>query len=162
MAAPGEKRSFAQDFFFELMRDSQRVRAVYLAERERWIRSLEISGREEILFEMEMLLRGLDRFFNLRNLFGDLQPPQDRDWKEELKAARDALHRGVHLSRKLIEQRQEQALLFRNFVEGSLADHRARARLGAEMPQRRPPDATPFLLPTGLVAHPGILSPSLS
>ena len=92
MAAPGEKRSFAQDFFFELMRDSQRVRAVYLAERERWIRSLEISGREEILFEMEMLLRGLDRFFNLRNLFGDLQPPQDRDWKEELKAARDRRH----------------------------------------------------------------------
>src|SRR5439155_1235696 len=92
MAAPGEKRSFAQDFFFELMRDSQRVRAVYLAERERWVRSLEISGREEILFELEMLLRGLDRFFNLRNLFGDLQPPPERDWKEELKAARDALH----------------------------------------------------------------------
>jgi len=133
MAAPGEKRSFAQDFFFELMRDSQRVRAVYLAERERWVRSLEISGREEILFELEMLLRGLDRFFNLRNLFGDLQPPPERDWKEELKAARDALHRSVHLSRKLIEQRQEQALLFRNFVEGSLADDRARARLGAEL-----------------------------
>jgi len=67
----GDKRSFAQDFFFELMRDSQRLRAVYLAERERWIRSLDISGREEILFELEMLLRGIDRFFNLRNLFGE-------------------------------------------------------------------------------------------
>jgi len=157
MAAPGEKRSFAQDFFFELMRDSQRVRAVYLAERERWVRSLEISGREEILFELEMLLRGLDRFFNLRNLFGDLQPPPERDWKEELKAARDALHRSVHLSRKLIEQRQEQALLFRNFVEGSLADDRARARLGAELREQRTPEESLFLLRTGLVAHQGIL-----
>src|SRR5262249_55181060 len=64
-----DKRSFAQDFFFELMRDSQRVRAVYLTERERWIRTLEITGREEVLFELEMLLRGMDRFFNLRNLF---------------------------------------------------------------------------------------------
>src|SRR5205085_1472730 len=85
-----ERRSFAQDFFFELMRDSQRVRAVYLAERERWIRSLEISGREEVLFELEMLLRGIDRFFNLRNLFGERLPPADRDFREELKAARDA------------------------------------------------------------------------
>ena len=31
MRAALEKRAFAQDFFFELMRDSQRVRAVYLA-----------------------------------------------------------------------------------------------------------------------------------
>jgi len=157
MAPAGEKRTFAQDFFFELMRDSQRVRAVYLAERERWIRSLEISGREEILFEMEMLLRGIDRFFNLRNLFGEVQPPQERDWKEELKATRDAVHRGVHLSRKLIEQRQEQALLFRNFVEGSLADDRARSRLGAELREQRTPEESLFLLRTGLVAHQGIL-----
>src|SRR5205823_9360804 len=162
MAAPGEKRSFAQDFFFELMRDSQRVRAVYLAERERWVRTLEISGREEILFELEMLLRGLDRFFNLRNLFGDLQPPPERDWKEELKAARDALHRSVHLSRKLIEQRQEQALLFRSFVEGSLADDRARTRLGAELREQRTPEESLFLLRTGLVAHQGILDHLLS
>src|SRR5256714_14548429 len=152
-----EKRSFAENFFFGLMRDSQRVRSVYLAERERWIRSLDISGREEILFELEMLLRGIDRFFNLRNLFGEIQPPQDRDWREELKAARDAVHRSVHLSRKLIAQRQEQALLFRSFVEGSLADDRARARLGAELREQRTPEESLFLLRTGLVAHQGIL-----
>jgi len=157
MPSAGQKRSIAQDFFFELMRDSQRVRGVYMAERERWIRSLEVSGREEILFELEMLLRGLDRFFNLRNLFGEIEPAQERDWKEELKATRDAVHRSVHLSRKLIEQRQEQAMLFRNFVEGSLADDRARTRLGAELREQRTPEESLFLLRTGLVAHQGIL-----
>lgn len=157
MAPAAEKRAFAQDFFFEVMRDSQRVRAVYLAERERWIRTLQITGREEILFELEMLLRGIDRFFNLRNLFGEIQPPQDRDWREELKATRDAVHRSVHLSRKLIAQRQEQALLFRSFVEGSLADDRARTRLGAELREQRTPEESLFLLRTGLVAHQGIL-----
>src|SRR3954468_3476486 len=141
-----DKRSFAQDFFFELMRDSQRVRGVYLAERERWVRSLEISGREEILFELEMLLRGIDRFFNLRNLFGESEPPQDRDWREELKATRDAVHRSVHLSRKLIAQPQEQALLFRSFVEGSLPDDRARPRVGAELREQRTPEESLFLL----------------
>src|SRR2546421_5503255 len=139
------------------MRDSQRVRSVYLAERERWIRTLEITGREEVLFELEMLLRGIDRFFNLRNLFGEIQPPQDRDWREEMKATRDAVHRSVHLARKLIAERKEQALLFRSFVEGSLADDRARARLGAEMREQRTPEESLFLLRTGLVAHQGIL-----
>ena len=152
-----DRRSFAQDFFFELMRDSQRVRAVYLAERERWIRTLEVGGREEILFELEMLLRGLDRFFNLRTLFGETQPAQDRDFREELKAARDAVHRAVHLSRKLIAPKQEQALLFRSFVEGSLADDRARARLGAELREQRTPEESLFLLRSGLSAHQGIL-----
>jgi hypothetical protein len=152
-----DRRSFAQDFFFELMRDSQRVRAVYLAERERWIRTLQVSGREEILFELEMLLRGLDRFFNLRTLFGEVAPPQERDYREELKAARDAVHRAIDLSRKLIVQKQEQALLFRSFVEGSLADDRARARLGAELREQRTPEESLFLLRSGLSAHQGIL-----
>jgi hypothetical protein len=157
MPSAADRRSFAQDFFFELMRDSQRVRGVYLAERERWVRSLPVSGREEILFELEMLLRGIDRFFNLRNLFGETPPPQERDWREELKATRDAVHRAVHLSRKLMEQEKEQALLFRNFVEGSLSDDRARTRMGSEMREQRTPEDSLFLLRTGLVAHQGIL-----
>ena len=152
-----EQRSFAEDFFFDLMRDSQRVRAVHLAERERWIRALEISGREEVLFELEMLLRGIDCFFNLRNLFGDKQPAPDRDFRQELKAARDATHRAAHLTRRLIVQKQEQALLFRSFVEATVADDRARARLGSELREQRTPEESLFLLRSGLVAHQGIL-----
>ena len=150
MSSALDKRSFAQDFFFELMRVSQRVRGVELAERERWVRSLEISGREEILFELEMLLRGI-------NLFGDAQPAAERDWREELKATRDAVHRSVHLAHKLIEQQKEQALLFRDFVKGSLSDDRVRAKMGAEMREQRTPEESLFLLRTGLVAHQGIL-----
>ena len=152
-----ERRTFVQDFFFELMRDSQRVRATQLAERDKWIRGIAVAGREEILFELELLLRGLDRFFNPRNLFADAQPPPDRDYRGELKAARDALHRAVHLARRLTVPTQEQALLFRSFLEGSLADDRARARLGAELREQRTPEESLFLLRTGLLAHQGIL-----
>ncbi|HYZ89283.1 MAG TPA: hypothetical protein VE620_08330, partial [Myxococcales bacterium] len=152
-----EQRSIPQDFFFDLMRDSQRARAAHLAERERWIRTLEISGREEVLFELEMLLRGIDCFFNLRNLFGDAQPEVDRDFREELKAARDATHRAAHLARRLIVQKQEQALLFRSFVEATLADDRARAHLGTELREQRTPEESLFLLRSGLSAHQGII-----
>jgi len=139
------------------MRDSQRARAAHLAERERWIRTLEISGREEVLFELDMLLRGIDCFFNLRNLFGEMQPAPDRDFREELKAARDATHRAAHLTRRLIVQKQEQALLFRSFVEATLADDRARARLGTELREQRTPEESLFLLRSGLSAHQGII-----
>jgi hypothetical protein len=152
-----ETRGATHDFFFDLMRDSQRARAAHLAERERWIRTLEISGREEVLFELEMLLRGIDCFFNLRNLFGEAQPPVDRDFREELKAARDATHRAAHLSRRLIVQKQEQALLFRSFVEATVADDRARARLGTELREQRTPEESLFLLRSGLCAHQGII-----
>ena len=151
-----EPRTIPQDFFFDLMRDSQRARAAHLAERERWIRTLEISGREEILFELEMLLRGIDCFFNLRNLFGDAQPAVDRDFREELKAARDATHRAAHLTRRLIVQKQEQALLFRSFV-ATVADDRARTRLGTELREQRTPEESLFLLRSGLSAHLGII-----
>jgi hypothetical protein len=146
-----------QDFFYDLMRESQGARAAHLAERERWIRTLEISGREEILFELEMLLRGIDCFFNLRNLFGETQPAADRDFREELKAARDATHRAAHLTRRLIVQKQEQALLFRSFVEATLADDRARATLGTELREQRTPEESLFLLRSGLAAHQGII-----
>ena len=152
-----ERRSFVQDFFFELMRDSQRVRAAHLSERDRWVRGLKVPGREEILFELELLLRALDRFFNPKNLFADAQPPAERDYLGELRAARDAIHRAIQLARRLIAAPQEQALLFRSFLAGSFADDRARARLGAELREQRTPEESLFLLRTGLVAHQGIL-----
>jgi len=146
-----------QDFFFDLMRESQRARAPQLAERDRWIRTLELSGREEVLFELEMLLRGLDRFFALRNLFGETPPAADRDFRDELRAARDAIHRSIHLARRLTLQKHEQQLLFRRFVEGALADDRERAQLGAALREQRTPEESLFLLRAGLVAHEGIL-----
>jgi hypothetical protein len=104
-----------------------------------------------------MLLRGLDRFFNLRALFGLAQPDQQRDFRDELRAARDAIHRAVHLTRRLMAQKQEQALLFRSFVQGAVSDDRARARLGTDPREQRTPEESLFLLRGGLVAHQGIL-----
>jgi hypothetical protein len=152
----------AQDFFFALMRESQGDRTDQLDARDRWIRTLHIVGREEVLFELDMLLRGVERFFDMRPLFGEQGPPQDHDFGDELRAARDALHRGVHLSRRLMVQKHEQAMLFRSFVEGAVADERARERLGAEMRGQRTPEESLFLLRGGLVAHRGILDHLLS
>jgi hypothetical protein len=51
----------ARDFYADLMRTTQAARSGVLAERERWLRGVSIEGREEQLFEFEMLLRGVER-----------------------------------------------------------------------------------------------------
>jgi hypothetical protein len=70
------------------MRDSQRVRAASspsasTLDAARW-------RSRRILFELEMLLLGVDRFFNLRatSSAGGRRPR--RDFRDELKAGRDA------------------------------------------------------------------------
>ena len=150
-----DKAKLAQDFLFELMKDTHRLRARCLAERERWVRGLKVPGREEILFELEMLLRGLDRFFNLRRIPGAHTPA--RDFRPELRVVRDALHRAILISRKLIPAEQERALVFRSYVEASLADDQARVRSARELLEQKNPEESLFLLRSGLVAHEAVI-----
>jgi hypothetical protein len=63
---PGPPRR-ARDFYSKLIEGSQAKAVGVLAERERWLRSVRVEGREELLFEFEMLLRGVERYFNLHN-----------------------------------------------------------------------------------------------
>ena len=39
-----------------------------LKEREQWLSRLDLQDKSGILFELEILLKGLDRFFNISNL----------------------------------------------------------------------------------------------
>ncbi len=153
-----DRARFARDFFFELMKDSQRLRAGYLAERERWLRSLAVDGREEILFEFEMLLRGLERFFNLHNLPLEEQGPVvSRDFMDELRAIRDAVNRTIRLARFLLDPPSDRRLVFRKYLESKVADDRVRRELiEAELEQQTPQESL-FLLRQGFVALRGVL-----
>jgi hypothetical protein len=155
---PFDRSKFARDFFFELMKDSQRLRAGYLAERERWLRSLAVDGREEILFEFEMLLRGVERYFNLHNLpLEDEGPVVSRDFMDELRAVRDALNRAVKLARFLLDPPSDRRLVFRKYLESKVADDRVRREIiEAELEQGTPQESL-FLLRSGFVAIRGVL-----
>ena len=152
------EKSFAKDFFLELMKDSQHLRASYQAERERWMSSLEVEGREETLFEFEMLLRGLDRYFNPHLLTSAGEPNlMAREFSGHLAVLRDTLNRGVHLSRLLIAPSAESGFLFRQYLEGQIADDRARAKLMSDLLEQRGPEQSLFLLRSGFVAVRGLV-----
>lgn len=139
--APTAPRA-VRDFYADLMRTSQAARATVSSERERWLRGLNVEGREEQLFEFEMLLRGVERYFNLHNVAMDLheRPLVTRDFHEELADVRDAIHRAIRIARRLLDPGSDSKMVFRKYVETQLADDRVRRAfieedLGQETPQ---------------------------
>ena len=117
-----------RDFYADLMRASQATRAGFLAERERWLRGVPVEGREELLFEFEMLLRAVERYLNLHNAVVDARarPLVTRDFHEELADVRDAMERAVRVARHLQDPDSDPKMVFRKYVETQLADDRVR------------------------------------
>jgi hypothetical protein len=144
--APSPRPRSARDYYLEPIRGSQ-LRPGFLGERERWLHSVEVDGREELLFELEMLLRGLERYFNLHNLPLDQgRPVVMRDFSPELSDVRDALDRAIRLGRHLLDPGLDQKMLFRRYVESLMADDRARRELLEEELDQSTPSASLFVL----------------
>jgi hypothetical protein len=137
----------SRDFYGELIAGSQSNPA-RLLERERWLRGLKVEGKEELLFQLEMLLRGLERYFNLHNLGLSEQeaPVVARDFREELLDVREALEAGAGLARRLTDPDTDQRQVFRRYVESRLADDRVRRALLEEELSADDPEASLYLL----------------
>jgi hypothetical protein len=146
--APGVRpvRS-ARDFYVRLMRDSQ-PRPALLAERERWLRGVRVEGREERLFEFELLLRAMERYFQLRNLplDGSSRPAVSRDFSDELRDLRDAMHQAIRLARRLLDPGHEQRLVFRHYLGSQAVDDRVRRALLEDELEQQTPAESLFLL----------------
>ncbi len=134
----------ARDFFADLIRASQGANAGLLAERERWLRGVNIEGREQQLFELEMLLRGVERYFHLHHTVVDTQerPLVTRDFHGELEDVRDAIHRSIRIARRLMDPNLDSKRVFRKYVETQLTDDRVRrAFLEEELSQSTPQES---------------------
>lgn len=134
----------ARDFYVQLMRGSQ-PRPGLLAERERWLRSVRVDGREERLFEFELLVRGIERSFQRHSLPLDASS-QTGDFAEALRDLRDAMSQAIRLARRLLDPGHEQKLVFRRYLGSQAVDDRVRrALLEDELEQQTPSDSL-FLL----------------
>ena len=138
----------AEDYYGELMRASQAARQGLLAERDRWLRSVQVDGREELLFELEMLLRAVERAFNLQHLSADEreQPLLTRDFRDELHDVHDAIQQALRIARQLLAPGDDQKLVFRKYIETQLADDRVRRELLEEELEQDTPQESLFVL----------------
>lgn len=156
---PAGPRGRPRDLYARLMRETQAPRAELLAERERWLRGVPVEGREELLFELEVLLRGVERYFNLHHLAHGArsQPLVTRDFREELADVRDALTRAIQLARQLLDPRTDQKLVFRRYVQSQLLDDRARRALVEGELEQDSPQESLFVLRQSLDALRGVV-----
>ena len=73
-------------------------------EMEKWIERVELEGKHRILFELEILLKGLDRFFNISNLpLANMEQVITIDFNEEMEIVYQFVDRVVELSGLLLE-----------------------------------------------------------
>ncbi|MET0405133.1 MAG: hypothetical protein ABW123_22145 [Cystobacter sp.] len=144
-AQPPRASRVPLDFYEELVRASQGSQAGFLAERERWLRALPVEAREELLFEFEMLLRGVERYVHQQDngvTDAQEQPLVTRDFREELKDIRATLSQAIRLARHLLDPDSDQKLQFRRYVETQLADDRGlRSRIEGERKQETPQES---------------------
>jgi hypothetical protein len=135
------------DAYSDLLRDTRGLRREQAHARDQWIARLPEGRRDEALFELEVLLKGLACFANPRNHPG---PPRraaivSQDYREALALARDGMTRVVSLCRLLLGE-QERAFVFQRYLEMLLPDDGARTRLVRGTMTQDTPEESLFLL----------------
>ena len=91
----------ASDHYIELMRDSRGLSRHLNDQREKWFNDLERSNKEETVFELEMLLKGLACFGDPMQHPGPRKrgPVESQQFKNELGVIRLACERVVERSK---------------------------------------------------------------
>jgi hypothetical protein len=134
------------DPYAELLRDVRGLRREQQQAREAWFHRLEIDHKERLLFELEVLLKGLACFSNPRNHPGasDLALSA-QDFREQLLVAREAITRIVAVCRLLLGER-DRAFVFHRYLETVLPDDSARSSLARIARTQDSPQESLFVL----------------
>jgi hypothetical protein len=140
-----------RDAYGELLRDTRGLKREQQQAREAWFARLPSERKDEQLFELEILLKGIACFSNPRNHPGAPRraPIVMQDYREPLQLVRDALSRVVQLARVLLGDR-DRAFVFQRYLETVLPEDNARTRLVREGMTQTTPDEALFVLRHGM------------
>ena len=119
-----------RDVYANLLRDTRGLRREQATARDSWFASLPWERKEETLFELEMLLKGLACYGNARNHPGapSAKTAVAQDFHEDLRIVRDASQRVVTLTKQLLGDK-ERAYTFTRYLESVLPEDSMRGRL---------------------------------
>jgi hypothetical protein len=118
------------DAYQDLLRDTRGLRREQATARESWLAGLAPERREEALFELETLLKGLACFANPRNHPGLPRRAAvvSQDYREALLMAREGMSRVAQLCRLLLGER-DRDFVFQRYLEMLVPDDGTRSRL---------------------------------
>jgi hypothetical protein len=125
--------SSIDEIYAGLLSGTRKLQREQRQEREAWLAALELEGKDELLFELEVLLKATACFSNPRNHPG---PPRRsavvaHDFRPALQVFRDGVQRAIALARQLLGP-LDRAFVFHRYLETVLPEDSARTRLLAE------------------------------
>jgi len=114
-----------------------------------WLTSLKLEAKAERLFELEVLLKGIDRFFNLQNL--PLNSEDNPAWaglnfSDEIAIAGLVYARIAEISRRFLEASERSYYQFRYYVESELLGDLARSRVIEHSLSQKTPEESLMLV----------------
>ncbi len=128
------------DAYGDLLSETRALARDHRDEREKWLSKLQLERKEDVLFELEILLKGLVCFANPRNQPG---PPRRApivvvDFSPQLALLREGLDRAIALCRQLLGE-GDRTFVFQRYLESVLPEDADRTRLLEEgMEQDKP------------------------
>jgi len=139
--------SGAPNAYADLLRESRGLRREQREARDAWFSKLAAEKKDEVLFELEILLKGLACFANPRNHPGSArrQTVVTHDFRQQLSHATDGMARVAQLARAMLGDR-DRALVFQRYLEMVLPEDNSRARLAYAAAEQESPEAALFLL----------------
>jgi len=141
------------------VRASDSDQRAIIQERDRWFYALAAPRKQEKLFELEVLLKGLDRFFSIANQpISDREHIVKRDFSVELQIIKRAVGRVVRLSQGLLTAEDNKALHFKSYVENRLLNDYQRAKMIERAVRQRTPEESLYVLCHSFINFQEVLS----
>lgn len=132
--------------YVELLRESRGLRREQRDARDAWYAKLAAEQKEDNLFELEIILKGLACFANPRNHpGGKRQTVVGHDFRTQLEHACDGMARGVQLARMMLGER-DRAVVFQRYLETVLPEDNARTKLVYAAMTPESPEESLFVL----------------
>lgn len=140
-------RPVSGDAYAELLSQTRGLRREQQQAREAWYAALDVERKEDLLFELEILLKGIACFSNPRNHPG---PPRRApvvaiDFAGHLTFWRDGMARVVGLARHLLGAK-DRSFVFQRYLETVLPEDAARTKLAREGMAQESPEESLFVL----------------
>ena len=142
-----------EDPYQALLSETRALHREQRAQREAWLSALQLEGRDDALFEFEVLLKAAACFSNPRNHPG---PPRRTaivalDFRADMTAFHDGLTRAISLARQLLGG-ADRAFVFHRYLETVLPEDNARTRLLSQGSNQTTPEESLVTLRHGLTA----------
>jgi hypothetical protein len=102
--------------------------------------------KKPLLSELDTLLRGVVRFFNIENLLLEGRSVADRNFRTELIILRDTLHHLLSIIEIIIPEKYKNAFWFQKYAEQSFLSDHSRDRLKESLIRQETPEKSLLLL----------------